>query len=126
MKVQYPILIEKGDDKTAWGVVVPDLPGCFSAADDETDILSNAREAILLHLEALDDIPVPSPLASIEAEGFIVGLVDVDLSLIQGPAKRINVTIPAGLLARIDAAASERGMSRSALLTEAAMKEIAS
>ena len=27
--MRYPIAIEPGDDATAWGVVVPDLPGCF-------------------------------------------------------------------------------------------------
>lgn len=29
--MRYPIAIEPGDDTHAWGVVVPDLPGCFSA-----------------------------------------------------------------------------------------------
>ena len=62
MKIQYPVLIEKGSKDTAWGIIVPDLPGCFSAADEEADILDNAREAILLHLEALEDVPQPSSL----------------------------------------------------------------
>lgn len=29
----YPIGIEMGDDKHAFGVIVPDVPGCFSAGD---------------------------------------------------------------------------------------------
>lgn len=33
MTMRYPIVIEAGDDATAFGVVVPDLPGCFSAGD---------------------------------------------------------------------------------------------
>ncbi|WP_297324928.1 type II toxin-antitoxin system HicB family antitoxin [Nitrosomonas sp.] len=33
MRIQYPILIEKGTKGNAWGVIVPDLPDCFSAAD---------------------------------------------------------------------------------------------
>lgn len=128
MKVQYPILIEPGTDETAWGIIVPDLPGCFSASDDEADVLANAREAILLHLEDAETIPEPTSLAKLrddpEYAGFIAGLVDVDLSAIEGPAKRINVTIPAGLLARIDAAARARGMTRSAFLSSAALREI--
>ena len=32
-KVVFPIAIELGDDDHAFGVVVPDLPGCFSAGD---------------------------------------------------------------------------------------------
>jgi len=42
MNIQYPVLIERGFQGTAWGIIVPDLPGCFSAAD----ILNHAREAI--------------------------------------------------------------------------------
>ena len=126
MKVQYPVLIEKGDKNTAWGIIVPDLPGCFSAADEQVDILDNAREAILLHLEALDKIPEPSSLNDIDNEDFTLGLVDVDLSQIQGPSKRINVTIPAGVLARIDAAANAKGENRSQFLTNAAIERISS
>jgi predicted RNase H-like HicB family nuclease len=42
--------IETGDAKHVFGVVVPDLPGCFSAGDTLDDALINSREAILLHL----------------------------------------------------------------------------
>ena len=31
--MRYPIAIETGDSKHAYGVVVPDLPGCFSAIE---------------------------------------------------------------------------------------------
>lgn len=126
MKVQYPVLIEKGDKDTAWGIIVPDLPGCFSAADEQADILDNAREAILLHLETLDTIPEASSLDNIDSGDFTLGLVDVDLSQIHGPSKRINVTIPAGVLARIDAAANAKGENRSQFLTNAAIERISS
>jgi predicted RNase H-like HicB family nuclease len=53
--MRYPIAIETGDSKHAYGVVVPDLPGCFSAGDTLDEALTNAREAILLHLEGLLD-----------------------------------------------------------------------
>jgi predicted RNase H-like HicB family nuclease len=47
--VHYPIAIKEGNDDTASSIVVPDLPGCFSAADSGIDeALSNAREAMLL------------------------------------------------------------------------------
>ena len=51
--MRYPIAIEPGDDKHAFGVVVPDLPGCFSAGDSLDDAMAQARDAILLHLEGL-------------------------------------------------------------------------
>jgi predicted RNase H-like HicB family nuclease len=46
--MRYPIAIETGDEKHAYGVVVPDLPGCFSAGDNLDEALTNARAAILL------------------------------------------------------------------------------
>ena len=35
--------IEPGDDKHAFGVVVPDLPGCFSAGNSAGDAMAQAR-----------------------------------------------------------------------------------
>lgn len=32
-RMRYPAANEPGDEKHAFGVVVPDLPGCFSAGD---------------------------------------------------------------------------------------------
>jgi predicted RNase H-like HicB family nuclease len=63
--MRYPIAIETGDAKHAYGVVVPDLPGCFSAGDNLDEALSNAREAILLHLDRLldDGLSFPKPSA---------------------------------------------------------------
>ena len=47
--MKYPIAIEMGGPKKTWGVVVPDLPGCFSAADSGIDeAIENAKEAIEL------------------------------------------------------------------------------
>ena len=59
--MHYPIAIETGTRKHAYGVVVPDLPGCFSAGDTLDEAMDNAREAIELWLEvAIDDgLPVP-------------------------------------------------------------------
>ena len=47
----YPIAISLGDEQHAWGVEVPDIPGCFSAGDDLDDAMAMAREAIEGHLE---------------------------------------------------------------------------
>jgi predicted RNase H-like HicB family nuclease len=45
--MKYPIAIEPGDESRAWRVVVPDLPGGFSAADSGIDeAIENAKGAI--------------------------------------------------------------------------------
>ena len=59
----YPIAILQGDDVHAWGVEVPDIPGCFSAGEDLDDALAMAREAIEGHLELLAESGDPIPEA---------------------------------------------------------------
>ena len=69
--MHYPIAIETGTSTEAYGVVVPDLPGCFSAGDTLDEAMENAKEAIELWLEvAIDDgmaVPEPSPWPSTSA-----------------------------------------------------------
>jgi predicted RNase H-like HicB family nuclease len=57
--MRYPIAIEIGDEKSAYGVVVPDLPGCFSAGDTLDEAISNAEEAILAWMEAEETLIPP-------------------------------------------------------------------
>ena len=48
--VHYPVAIETGTSTEAYGVVVPDLSGCFSAGDTLDEAMENAKEAIELWL----------------------------------------------------------------------------
>ena len=41
------------DKDSDYGVIVPDLPGCFPAGESIEDALENAKEAILWHIEGL-------------------------------------------------------------------------
>ncbi len=67
----YPVAIEPGNDTTAWGVVVPDLPGCFSTGDTLEEAMIQAEEAVTVWIEAaLDDgqdIPAPSAIEALRA-----------------------------------------------------------
>ena len=66
----YPIAVEKGSNDEAYGVIVPDIQGCFSAGDTFEEALSNAKEAIADHLEILAEDGKNIPLAS-EASTFL-------------------------------------------------------
>ncbi|MDN5511162.1 type II toxin-antitoxin system HicB family antitoxin [Acinetobacter sp.] len=106
----YPIAVEKGSDTEAYGVVVPDIPGCFSAGDTFEEALDNIKEAIAGHLEILaedgEDIPLASEVGkfvgSDEFNGFIWAVVDVDVSRYLGKAEKVNVTLPSRLIRMID------------------------
>jgi predicted RNase H-like HicB family nuclease len=127
--MRYPIAIETGDRRHAYGVVVPDLPGCFSAGDTLEEALTHAREAILLHLEGLLDakrpLPQPSDLATLSRKrsyrGWTWALVDVDLAELGDKAARINITLPQRVLRAIDAHARRCGETRSGFLARAAL-----
>ena len=125
--IVYHAIVHKEDD-SAWGVQFPDLPGCFSAADELDDILANASEAVSLYLEG-EKSPQPSSIEAIRklaaddlAEGAFLLAVPF-LSSYNRP-QRINISIDQGMLDAIDAAASTRKLTRSAFLAEAARNEI--
>lgn len=131
--MRYPIAIEPGNEAHAYGVVVPDLPGCFSAGDTLDEAIANAEEAILLFLEdAIDGgkaAPAPSTLESLRGRkdfrGWTWAIVDADLSKLSTKAVRVNITIPDRLLSAIDNFAEKRGETRSGFLTRAAMEAMA-
>ena len=125
----YPVAVEAGDAKHAFGVVVPDLPGCFSAGDTFEEALVNAREAIELHVEALLDageqVPAPSPVDKLvvdaDLKDFVWAFIDVPAEALDDAVERVNVTIPRRVLHAIDQAAQRQNKSRSAYLAEAAL-----
>ncbi|MDX3894205.1 type II toxin-antitoxin system HicB family antitoxin [Pusillimonas sp.] len=125
----YPAYIHK-DDESAYGVTFPDFPGCFSAADNFADLPRLAQEAIEVHFEGESfDIPKPSaPEDWGDDERFVGGywmLVDIDLTKVSTKSVRLNISLPENLVQRIDAAARQRGQSRSAFLAIAAEHEMA-
>lgn len=128
--MRYPIAIEPGDEAHAFGVVVPDLPGCFSAGDTLEEAIDNAKEAIELWLETVidDGVPVPEPRpiaehrADPELSGWIWAVVSVDLSELEGKSERINISLPSRVLRRIDAAAKSAGESRSGYIAHLALR----
>ncbi|MDO9142234.1 MAG: type II toxin-antitoxin system HicB family antitoxin [Methylobacter sp.] len=130
--MRYPIAIESGDETHAYGVVVPDLPGCFSAGDSLDEAIGNAREAIELWMESVieddESIPEAAPIAKHQADpefvGWIWAVVDVDLSKLSGKARRVNITLPELVLTAIDQAATRFGDSRSGLLAKAALEYV--
>lgn len=128
--MKYPIAIEAGDDTTAWGVVVPDLPGCFSAADEGLDeAIDNAKEAIALWIEEAinsgDTIPKPSNITDLqksgEYEGWIWAVVEVDAALLDDTIERVNITLPRRILTLLDRRAKAAGESRSGYIAQLAL-----
>lgn len=126
--MRYPIAIEPGTDTTAFGVVVPDLPGCFSAGDTLDEAVAGAEEAAAAWVDAALDagqaIPPPTSLEALRRNpdfaGWTFGVISLDPAELDDTTERVNITLPRRVLRRLDALARAAGESRSgyiALLT---------
>ena len=129
--MQFPIVIHKDQDSD-YGVTVPDLAGCFSGGETLVEAIQAAEEAALCHIEGLltagEPIPEAKPLeehqAAPEFQDGIWALVTVDLSRLSSKARRVNITVPARVLAIVDEAAARHGETRSGFLARAALQFI--
>jgi predicted RNase H-like HicB family nuclease len=125
----YIALIRKKRN-TAFGVDFPDFPGCISAGDTLDEALSNAREALGLHIQGMNEdgerIPEPSSLETVlknpQNRDAVPCLVQFPRA--KGKAVRINITVEENLLEEIDDAAASVGISRSAFIAEAARTKL--
>ena len=131
--MKFIIAIEPGSDTTAWGVVVPDLPGCFSAGDTLDEAMENAREAVDLWCQTViedgGDIPMGKTIAmhqaAAEYAGWVWAVVEVPVERYLGPAEKINITVPRLLLSKIDDYVRAHGATRSGFLAQAARAAMA-
>lgn len=129
--MQYPIVIEPGDVTTAFGVIFPDLPGCFSAGDTLDEALAAASEAAAAWIDATLDsggaIPSPSSLDAVRANpayaGWTLGVVAIDAALLDDTIERVNITLPRRVLKRLDALARSAGESRSGYIAKMTVEE---
>lgn len=87
---RYVVVLE-GDTATNYSAYVPDLPGCIATGATIEETVRLIREAIALHIDALQSAgdPVPAP---------ITRLTDRDLQLTEDAIGVIEVT-PAVALA---------------------------
>lgn len=123
----YPVVIHK-DKKSAYGVTVPDLPGCFSAGATLDEALRNVQEAVEVHLHGEDIAPEPSDLDRWKADpdyrdAYAVTLAPVDLSFMNDATVRVNITARKSELAIVDRAAKRAHMDRSTYLVVSAIEK---
>ncbi|WP_392559797.1 type II toxin-antitoxin system HicB family antitoxin [Orbus mooreae] len=130
----YPVAIELGDENHAYGVIVPDIAGCFSAGDTMEEALESTKEAIASHIEILvgdgEKIPAPTDIKNYinndEYKGLVFAVVDVDLTHLMGGAEKINITLPKKLLKEIDriVASNPKYKSRSGFLADVSLEKV--
>jgi predicted RNase H-like HicB family nuclease len=121
----------------AFGVVIPDLPGCTSGGATVDVALRNAVEAVTLWVEDAhadgEKIPKPRSVEKLRHDPEVVAALAhgaifayVPLVFDAGRPVKANLSLDAGLLNAIDKAAARRGLTRSAFLASAAREKIES
>ena len=119
----------------AYGVVIPDLPGCTAMGKTVDEALRNAiaaaRDWAADAKASGEDIPKPRAIESLRADPEVAeairegaALSVVPLLLDSGQPRTANISLDAGLLEAIDEAAKERGLTRSAFIATAAREKI--
>lgn len=131
--MQYPIAIEWGDEHTATGIVIPDIPGAVTAGDTTEHAYEMAVEVAHIQLEELananEDIPMPRSIAehrqNPEFEGYGWGIIDIDITPYLGKTEKVNVTLPGHVIRQIDKYVTTHGIkSRSAFIASAALEKL--
>lgn len=112
MTVKYAAVMEQAD-AGGFGVWFPDFPGCVSHGEDPLTAVHAARKALTLHIETITEegglIPQPTPPEAVELPHDVVNyvfLVEAHLPDAKPAYVRLNVTLPAALVRRIDAVAA--------------------
>jgi predicted RNase H-like HicB family nuclease len=57
--MRYAIVIQKGEN--SYGAYVPDLPGCVAVAETIEEIRELIKEAIIFHLEGIQQEKIKIP-----------------------------------------------------------------
>ncbi len=125
--MHYVAVINK-DPGSAYGIEFPEVPGCYSAADNFDDVVPNAIEALSLFFEDCDPVP---PLGIEAVLERIAGSIEEGAVLMMIPfirdrkrVVRVNLSLEKEFLDTLDETAHMRGMTRSAFVAKAAAREI--
>lgn len=121
--------------KKVWGVRIPDVPGCHGGGASPEEAIADAISALrefAAHQQTKGiTLAPPRVVQNIirdKEAGFNPkageAIVMVPLILDQARPVKANISLDAGLLEAIDEEAERRGLTRSALLTSAAVEQI--
>jgi predicted RNase H-like HicB family nuclease len=115
----------------AYGIFIPDCPGCTAMGETESVALANAIEALAEWVEDCAEPPPARTLAELRMDKDVAqtleeGAAFLFVPLIRETATpvRANISLSAGVLEAIDDAAQTLGITRSAFIASAALEKI--
>lgn len=132
--MRYLALID--GEAGAYGVTIPDLPGCTAMGATVEEALAAAVEAMRDWADVLEEdggggVPPPRAVADVRADPDVADalaegamLATVALVRVTGRPMKANLSLDSGVLAVLDAEAKRAGLTRSAMV-EAMTKRLA-
>lgn len=98
---RYLVAVEHCHVNKCYGVVVPDLPGCFSGCDDLGEVIENTLEAVSLWLEecVAEGWPLPEPKPmdvhqeNREFEGWLWYVLTVNESVVESTSRVFSLAM---------------------------------
>jgi predicted RNase H-like HicB family nuclease len=123
--MRYTVLI---DGKAgAYGVVIPDLPGCHAMGKSIEEALTNAQGAMREWIGLTEDegrsIPAPRSIERLRRDPEVIealaeGAMIASVPLIRESGKPVkaNLSIDSGVLAALDEEAKARDLTRSGMV----------
>lgn len=131
--MQYPICIEWGNENTAIGIQIPDIPGAVTAGDTFEEAYAAAVEVAHIMLEEIASngqaIPMPTSTATHRDNPDFAdmgwGMLEIDITPYLGKTEKVNVTLPGFVIQQIDRYVRDHNVkSRSSFLADAAMEKL--
>ena len=121
--MQYPVAI--WEENGVFTAEIPSLPGVITEADTISQVEKSVKEAAAGWMEAELDagrsIPEASPISEFRQDSAYKDcfwmLVDIDMEDLSDKTERVNISIPARVLRRLDFLAASYGTSRSGYLS---------
>jgi predicted RNase H-like HicB family nuclease len=130
---RYTALID--GEAGAYGVTIPDMPGCTAMSKTIEDAIANAAEAMrdwAEEMEAMGEtIPAPRPLEDLRKDPEVMeevsdGAAFASIPLVgeSGRKEKANVSIDGGILAAIDEEAKRHNLTRSSFIELMAKRQL--
>lgn len=123
----FPAVLDFAEDGIS--IEFPDLPGCLPCADTVENAVTNANEALMLHLFGMEedgeDIPEPTPINKIRTEARqSILLVSVFMPPLREKMRKRFVKKTLSIPSWLNAEAEHRGVNFSQVLQSALMEKL--
>ena len=107
---QYYALVHH-QNGSAFGIVFPDVPGCFAASDEEDGIFEAARDALELYADDMPELPASRSFQSLISDVAVKREIEAGAFLI---AVRLDTGLTPGSVQQPDRSATDNGIGKTA------------